>query len=399
MIDQALILAGGLGTRLGELTKSTPKPLLDVSERPFLEYILWNLKRHGIRRIVLSVGYMAEKIKAVLGDGSRLGIELTYLVEESPLGTGGALKMSADLLDEMFLVMNGDTIFDINYLDLSLSLSDSNISVVALRHIDDVSLYGHVRLDNGRIERFCEKSSEGQGVVSGGVYAMRKDALRFLPDGESSLEESLFPHLAASGLLGGRIYNGFFIDIGLPDTYSAAQSLLPEWKKMPAAFLDRDGVLNIDYGYVYRVSEFEWVDGAREAIRVLNESGYLVILITNQSGIGRGYYEEEEFQKLTVWMMRQMSISGAHLDGVYYCPHHPTEGKGAWKRDCRCRKPASGMIDKALNEWEIDLAKSFVIGDSAKDMELARAVNIPGYLFTNGSLLEFVENIVADQAF
>ena len=231
MLDQAFVLAGGLGTRLGELTRNTPKPLLDVAGQPFLEYILWNLRRHGIRRVVLSVGYLAEKIQAVLGDGFRLGLDLTYVVEDEPLGTGGGLKFAADLLDDTFLALNGDTIFDVNYLDLAMGLSHDNFAVMALRHVDDVSRYGQVKLASGQVLSFGEKAAAGPGLISGGVYAMRKKALYFLPEGRSSIERDLFPLLVESGRLGGQVYNGFFLDIGLPEMYNSAQILLPEWKK------------------------------------------------------------------------------------------------------------------------------------------------------------------------
>ena len=396
MIDQAIILAGGLGTRLGALTRSMPKPLLDIAGQPFLEYIIWNLRRHGIRRVVLSVGYLAEKIQTMLGDGSRFGLDLTYIVENEPLGTGGGLKLAADLLDDEFLVLNGDTIFDVNYLDLALGRSSENLAAMALRQVDDVSRYGNVRLEGGQVRRFCEKEAPGPGVISGGVYALRKEALEFLPEGCSSIEQDMFPRLVKAGRLSGQVYNGFFLDIGLPETYTAAQTLLPKWKKRPAVFLDRDGVINLDHGYVHKPSEFDWIVGAKQAIKFLNDKGYLVLLVTNQAGIGRGYYEEADFRQLTDWMGHRLAEIGAHLDGVYFCPHHPTEGKGRLKVDCQCRKPKPGMIEQALGEWEIDMEMSFVIGDRTKDMELAQAVNVPGYLFCGGNLLDFVRPLVLD---
>lgn len=394
MIEQACILAGGRGTRLGELTKNTPKPLLLVAGSPFLGYVLWNLKRHGIRRVVLSVGYLANQFQAVLGDGARLGLDLSYVVEETPLGTGGGLKLSADRFEDEFLVLNGDTIFDINYLELALKLSGGNLAAMALRHVDDASRYGRVQMVSGQVLDFVEKSASGPGVISGGVYALKKEALDYLPEGRSSIEQGMFPLLARSGKLAGQAFSGFFLDIGLPETYHEAQKLLPEWQKRPAAFLDRDGVLNMDHGYVHRPSEFDWLEGAREAVKLLNDSGYLVIIITNQAGIGRGYYEDGDFHRLTDWMRDQLAHVGAHVDGVYFCPHHPTEGKGAFKVNCPCRKPNPGMIEQALAEWDIDMDKSFVIGDKPKDMALAESVNLPGYVFSGGNLLEFVRRII-----
>lgn len=181
--------------------------------------------------------------------------------------------------------------------------------------------------------------------------------------------------------------------LDLPGTDNSTQTFLPKGKKRPAAFLDRDGVLNIDRGYVHKVSDFEWVDGARAAVKFLNDTGYLVFLVTNQSGIGRGYYGEADFWQLIGWMRDRLSEIGAHIDGVYFCPHHPTQGKGSLKVDCRCRKPNPGMIEHAQSEWNLDMEKSFIIGDTLTDMELATAVNVPGYLFSGGNLLEFVRRL------
>lgn len=230
MINQAVILAGGLGTRLGVLTRNVPKPLLNVSHRPFIEYLFWNLRRHGIFRVVLSIGYLADRFEALLGNGSQFGLELNYLTEKDPLGTGGALKFGMDLLDDIFLVLNGDTLFDINYLDLAQKLSRENVAAIALRRVDNVSPYGQVHLNKGKIKDFCEKAHKGKGLVSGGVYAMTKKVFDYLPNGCSSIERSLFPQLAEMGRLFGKIYNGFFLDIGLPETYTSAQILLPKWK-------------------------------------------------------------------------------------------------------------------------------------------------------------------------
>jgi D-glycero-D-manno-heptose 1,7-bisphosphate phosphatase len=159
-------------------------------------------------------------------------------------------------------------------------------------------------------------------------------------------------------------------------------------------FLDRDGVLNEDRGYVHTWEAFVWTDHAREAVKLMNDAGYLVLVVTNQSGIGRGYYTEEDFLCLTSRMQGELARAGAHLDGVYFCPHHPVAAQGAFRRACRCRKPGPGMVERALSEWEILMEASFVIGDSDGDMALAAAVGLPGHRFTGGNLLAFVEPLV-----
>lgn len=232
MIEQACILAGGMGTRLADLTKHTPKPLLDVAGEPFLGYVIWNLKRQGINRIVFSIGYLADQFQSIFGNGTGFGMNFEYVVEKEPLGTGGGLKRSENSLDDEFIVLNGDTIFDINYEDLYHGLSDSQPVSVALHKIEDASRYGNVLLKNGIVKQFCEKAgAAGPGLISGGVYAMKKSALEFLTPQHCSIEKDMFPKLVERGKVAGQIFNGFFLDIGIPETYKAAQTMLPNWKK------------------------------------------------------------------------------------------------------------------------------------------------------------------------
>jgi D-glycero-D-manno-heptose 1,7-bisphosphate phosphatase len=162
----------------------------------------------------------------------------------------------------------------------------------------------------------------------------------------------------------------------------------------PAAFLDRDGVLNEDRGYVYDAAEFRWIPGAKEAVAFLNRAGYLTILVTNQSGIARGLYTEDDFHRLQGWMRDELAADGAHLDAVYYCPHHPEAKLAAYRKSCDCRKPAPGMLARAIRERAIDLSASFLIGDKASDCEAAAAVGVRCHRFEGGNLLEFVRGVM-----
>lgn len=164
--------------------------------------------------------------------------------------------------------------------------------------------------------------------------------------------------------------------------------------KHPAAFLDRDGVLNVDKGYVYRIEDIEWIDGAKEAVKYLNDLGYLVFVVTNQSGIARGYYTEEDVKGLHLWMQAELVQYDAHIDGFFYCPHHPEGSQEKYRMDCKCRKPKSGMIEQAMSTWPIDLAKSFIIGDKKSDVEAGSLAGIKGYLFKGSNLKDFTKAVV-----
>jgi D-glycero-D-manno-heptose 1,7-bisphosphate phosphatase len=388
-IRQAVVLAGGLGTRLGSLTRTTPKPLLDVAGRPFLEYVVWNLRRQGVRRLLLSIGYLYQAIRDHFGDGSDFGVEVDYAIEHEPAGTGGALRVAASKLEAAFFLLNGDTLFDVNLYDLAMGLGDS-VCALALRRMEDGTRYGSISLDGeGHVVEFKEKLG-GQGLINGGVYAVRREILDAVPSGSCSIEEDVFPALATQKRLAGRVYDAYFLDIGLPETLSQAQVDLPAWRRRPAVFFDRDGVINVDHGYVHDPEHFEWTPDAPEAVKWCNDNGYFAIMVTNQSGIGRGYYDEACFEAFTRWIQDQLMLRGAHFDAVYYCPHHPTAGVGAYKQQCGCRKPAPGMLLRALEEWPIDAAKSLVVGDKEKDMQAAREAGLRGVQYQTGSLLDFL---------
>lgn len=382
MLKQAVILAGGLGTRLGEATRHTPKPLLAVGGRPLLEHLIWNLKRQGVDDIVLSIGHLAHRIEEHFGDGSAFGVRIRYVVESTPAGTAGALKLCGDLLATRFALLNGDTLFDFNLLDLNLLAETSaSLACLALRPVPDASRFGRVETDGTRVVRFAEKSAPGPGVVNGGVTIFDRGVLDRVPEGVSSLERDVMPGLVSEGRVHGRAYGGFFLDIGLQETLLQAQTDVPKWRRKPAILLDRDGVLNVDHGYVHRPDQFEWMPGAIAAIKRANDAGALVIVVTNQAGIARGYYDTEQFERLMQWVNERLTEHGAHLDGWYHCPHHPTAGNGELTRKCDCRKPAPGMLLRAQREWGFDSQGAVMIGDKPGDVAAAEAAGLRGRLF------------------
>jgi D-glycero-D-manno-heptose 1,7-bisphosphate phosphatase len=169
--------------------------------------------------------------------------------------------------------------------------------------------------------------------------------------------------------------------------------------RRPAAFFDRDGVLNVDHRYTHRPEQLEWIDGAPEAVRLLNKAGYYVIVITNQSGIARGYYDEAAVKSFHAHMQDSLAAHGAHVDAFYYCPHHPEGIIKSLAVRCRCRKPGPGMLEQAAHEWPIDIGASFLIGDKDDDMAAAAAFNIRGIKFDSrtGSLTDLVRRVLAER--
>jgi D-glycero-D-manno-heptose 1,7-bisphosphate phosphatase len=385
------------------MVRSVPKPLLDVCGRPFVEHVMLNLRRFGFDSFILLAGYQSAIVEERYGAKSDfaevLGADIRVVVEPSPMGTGGALKYAGEFLHDEFLLLNGDSIFDFNYLDLCncqrTDEPDDWLGRVALLPVDDASRYGLVELDGARIAAFREKPEAPEpGLINSGVYWIRADILNSIQDVPCSLESDIFPGLAASGRLVGRTYRGFFIDIGVPEDLQRARDNLTDYLRKPAAFLDRDGTLNQDHGYTYKIEEFQWLDGARDAIKRLNDSGYLVFIVTNQAGIARGYYDARAVDKLHNWMQCDLSSLGAHFDDVRYCPHHPEGSIPELSIVCDCRKPRPGMLISLIDQWNPVMSGSFILGDSDKDAQAGAEAGLTARKIPSGSILSEVEKLL-----
>ena len=389
---QCVIFVGGPGTRLGRFAENRPKPLAPVGGKPFLEMLVRQLARHGFDEIVLLAGYLGSKIQDLFSEDFELDpytrVRTTVLVEPEPAGTAGALKFAQEALDEVFLLVNGDRFFDINVLDLiAMPAREPWLVKIALREVPDSGRYGVAELQDEHVRAFGAAPEPGQpGVISGGVYWAKKELLDFISVTPASLERDVLPRLARRGLLRGRVYDAFFIDIGIPEDLRRADALVPSQERRGAAFLDRDGVLNVDNGYVGRISEFEWVNGAREAVKRLNDAGFLVFVVTNQAGVAHGFYEIEDVEALHRWMQVELRDAGAHIDAFRYCPYHEGGARSDYAKAHPWRKPEPGMLLDLIQHWPVREEQSFLVGDKRSDIEAAERINMPAYRFEGGNL-------------
>jgi D-glycero-D-manno-heptose 1,7-bisphosphate phosphatase len=390
LANQCVILVGGLGTRLGAKTKTKPKPLLDVGGEPFLETLFAEARRRGFDDFLLLAGHMSEAVAAFLAERdieSRFACRVGLSIEPAPLGTGGALVHALPRLEDDFLLLNGDSWFDFNWLDLTAnSRRAGDAAALALRQVVRPDRYETVDLVGSRVSAIRLRDGALKcALINGGVYYFTRRALEGF-QAPSSLEADVLPELAKRGVLRGYPYSGFFIDIGVPESLEAAAELVPRQRRRRAVFLDRDGVLNVDHGYVHAPEQVEWVQGAKEAVKLLNDAGYYVFVVTNQAGVGKGHYPEEAVNALHRWMARELAETGASIDDWRYSPFHPDASVAAYRAQHDWRKPSPGMILDLFAHWPIEREGSFLIGDKISDIQAAEAAGVRGFLFEGGDL-------------
>jgi D-glycero-D-manno-heptose 1,7-bisphosphate phosphatase len=300
-------------------------------------------------------------------------------------------------LDERFLLCNGDSLFDANLaVLLAAAAGDGPETVVRilLRQMPDASRSGVVTLDGDTITSFLDRPPAGTtGLINAGVYLFHRallDALRPI----CSLETDILPSLTAAGSLRGTIGEGWFRDIGVPEDFATTDAELRTAPARRALFMDRDGVINADHGHVGSRQRFEWMPGALDAIRHATELGWHVFVVTNQSGVARGFYDEAAVTALLEWIADEARRHGGTIDDARYCPFHPLASEAAYRAVSDWRKPAPGMLLDLIRAWRLDPSRCLMIGDRPTDAEAAAAAGIAGQIFPGGNLLEFLRPVL-----
>lgn len=427
---KVVIMAGGRGTRISELFPDIPKPLIPIDGIPVLEREVCSLASQGFRDIILTVSYLHEKIEEHFGDGSKWGVKIEYFVENTPLGNAGALfKLN---LKEDFLLLNADAIFDVDF-NRFVDFHKQHGGLVTLfthpnSHPYDSGLL--IADKNGAVEQWLAKEDSRpeyyRNRVNAGLHVINPsvlelsgiDADKVGAVGENGkpikvdLDRQLLKPLAGTGKMFCYDSPEYVKDMGTPERYDA---VCEDYKagrvsgknlqnKQKAIFLDRDGTINKYVGFLRNINEFELLDGAADAIKKINASGYLAIVITNQPVIARGEVSFEELERIHNKMETLLGKKGAYLDAIYFCPHHPHKGyegeRPELKFDCDCRKPKPGMLLKAAQDFNIDLAQSWMIGDGENDIRAGQNAGCQtafignesyGQTVTVSSLKNFVE--------
>jgi mannose-1-phosphate guanylyltransferase/phosphomannomutase len=397
----AVILAGGKGTRLG--LDDLPKPMVSVAGKPLLEHQLLLLKRFGINKVIMLTGYLSEKIEQHFGDGTEWNMQIRYSREQTPLGTAGALKQLENEIRDRFLVLYGDVMMDFDIHSFETFDRESACTASILVHPNDHPYDSDlVEVNEHSVSRFLSKPHpEGmlyENLVNAAVYILGPEIFGYIQsDVPSDFGKDIFPRVLNNG---GHIraYRSpeYIKDLGTPDRLKKVEGdvlsgKVARWNRAmprPAIFIDRDGVINKEVDNLRRIADFELLPGAEEAINQINKSDYLAVVVTNQPALAKGFLSLEEFISIHKLLETQLGIKKAFVDRIYHCPHHPDKGFDgeveALKIICDCRKPGIGMIMQAQKDLNIDLSRSFLIGDSTTDIKTADNAGITSVLVKTG---------------
>ncbi len=407
-MHQLVIIAGGLGTRLKARLGDLPKPMIPIAGKPLLAHQVELAKQHGFTEILLCVYYRPEVIQEALGDGSKWGITIRYLIEPKPLGTAGAVLLGWDSLADQFVVMYGDTLVNLDLTRLAAAHQTSEADATLVLHPNNHPFDSDLVEcdDHGWVTAFHNRPHPDnrwfQNLVNAGLYVVNKSALAAFvavggPPSPLDFGKDLFPAMLRRGqrVLG---YNTpeYIKDIGTPERYDkvcqeveqgvVARSSLRD--PAPAVFLDRDGTLNEEADGLRSIDQLRLIPGVAGAVQDLNRAGFRVVVVTNQPVIAKGFVTEAELRLIHNKLESLLGLEHAYVDRIYYCPHHPDAGFPGERPDlkvaCSCRKPHPGMLLQAARDLNIDLKRSWMVGDTTIDMQCAKNAGVRSILVRTG---------------
>ena len=434
---KTVIMAGGRGTRISSVASDIPKPMIPIQGKPVLEHEIECLRSQGFTDIIITVSHLAEHIMNYFGDGSSFGVNISYYMEEQPLGNAGALLKLRSELTEDFLLLNADAVFDIDFNRFAAYHREKGGLVTLFTHPNSHPYDSGVLIadKNGAVERWLTKEDVRpqwyRNRVNAGLHVLSPKVLDMCGisagevgcerDGKiikADLDRQILKPLCGSGKMFCYDSPEYVKDMGTPDRYEAVCADFAAGRvtarnlkhRQRAVFLDRDGTINKYVGFLRDIDDFELEEGAAQAVKLINGSGSLAIVATNQPVIARGEVTFGELAEIHNKMETLLGQEGAYLDGIYFCPHHPHKGfEGEipeLKFDCECRKPKAGMLLKAAEELNIDLSRSWMVGDGENDILAGKAAGCRTALIGEGdfgqdmtvdSLLAFAERFAAEE--
>jgi D-glycero-D-manno-heptose 1,7-bisphosphate phosphatase len=371
-----VILAGGRGSRINHITSKTPKPIINFKKISFLQHLISHYVKYDFDNIFILAGYKGHQISREFNKKTQNFVNIKCFIERKKMDTAGALNLIRKIIQNNFVLINGDTFVDFDLKALTNKLNHFLGRMVLIKKKSESEKLKNLTIKNN-IVNYCNQNK----FSNAGVYFFKKKIFDYIPKKKCSLENDILPNLINKRLIKGIKVNNFFIDIGTPKNLIKAKKILPNYFIKPAAFLDRDGVINHDFGHVYKTNEFKLKWGIKKFLRNLNKKNFNIFIITNQSGVAKNLYSEFDFIKLQKFIKKKFLRENIYINDVQSCFHHPRALVKRYKKNCSCRKPGIGMLKNIEKKWIIDFKKSFFVGDQITDKLCAKKYGIKFFFY------------------
>lgn len=402
-INQGVIFCGGFGTRIKKYTKGLPKPLVKIKNKSFIIYLIENLIRFGVNEIYLLCHYKTEIFRKEFKDIKIKNCKIYIIHEKEPLGSAGSLLNIRKKLKNYFFIFNGDTFFDFNYLDLKKNLNKNDIATLAILENHKITK-SNLCIKKNRITNFVKGKKK---IINSGIGIINKKIFKYLDKFKNkfiSLEKDIYPILCFQKKISGKVYsikNHGFIDIGTPQDFKKIKTFFKKTLLKKAIILDRDGVINKDIGYAFNSNQIKWGKNLFKFLKKLNDDGFLVFIVTNQSGIGRGFYKYKDVVNLHNWMNKIFMLNNAHIDDFFFSPYYKDSKLAEYrkKKYFILRKPNTEVIKLIQKKWKIDIKNSIMVGDNLSDEKFAKNVGLKFLFCSYGKNLIDIYRLINNNKF
>ncbi len=368
-----VILAGGRGSRISKLTKKKPKPLIKFNNKHFISYLINYYSKYPFQKIFILAGYKGQQILNKFDKTISNGIEIDCIIEKKELGTGGALSQLKKKTSNNLIIMNGDSFIKTDLSDLFINSKQKRVNYIYLTK--NKTYQSNKILSNLNINKKLYVNFNGK-LMNAGIYYLKNTILNKIPKRKVSLENSIIYDLIKKEKIKGKLNNSKFIDIGTYKNLYFGKKNFHKQFNQPAAFLDRDGVINYDHGYVHNMKNFDLRLNVIKGLKYLNKINYNIFIVTNQSGIARGMFTENEYLLFYKSIKEYFFKKGCFINDMQYCPFLKGAVIKKYDKSSRLRKPGNLMILNLMNNWTVNKKKSFMLGDHKKDHLVAKKSNL-----------------------
>jgi len=384
-----VILAGGKGSRIKKYLKDKPKPLIKINNVKFLDYLLNNVCKYNINKIYILAGFRGEEIYKKYHNKVINLVPIECIIEKTPLGTGGSLNSIKNKISEKFILINGDTIFDVDLnMLMNIKLKKNNTFMALTKN---TNYKKNKTLLNLKVKNQYVCQTNKTNFINGGIYILNKSLIKNIKKKFLSFENDILLNEIKNKRVVGKSYKRFFIDIGTPKNLDLAKKIIPKYFKKPAVFLDRDGTINYDYGYVHKLRNFKIIPKTLSKLKKLSKK-YFLFIVTNQAGIAKGKFSEKDFlylhRKLKIFFLK----NDIYFNDVKYCPYHPRASVKRYKKNSLLRKPGNLMIKEIFKRWDINKKQSFMVGDKKLDYMCAKKSNLK-FFYIKNNLEDTLKNV------